>query len=323
MPPTSGGGMEFYMGKGIFGKIKNILGKKSDNTGSTDENLSGDGELLSVNESLSGLDAPQYRTDDERLRAMMQAQAQVELPVSGLEGGIRWSISKEQVLTISPADGTQMTNYSSPLLTDPDMASYNIAPWLQDKRGIMVNRLVIEEGIINIGSNSFATCEFLDEVQLPASLTVIGEAAFSDCTSLKKIAIPAGVKSIPTLAFWRCHSLCEVSLPDDLERIENLAFAECHALESIHIPEGVAHVGESAFWGCPLFKSIDDFIEEAANEEYQGDDDDDDDDSVYIFDDDIADDDGSVFIIDNGKGDGDSVSDYSEPSDKGDDGAGM
>jgi hypothetical protein len=288
------------MGKGIFGKIKNILGKKSgDNSTLENDGVTSDSGLMSIEESLGDLEAPQFRTDDQRLRAMLQAQAKATLPVSGTEGDISWSISEDMVLTISPTDSAKaarMANYCNPLLADPDMSPNAVAPWLQEKRGIVITHLVIEEGIMNIGSNSFATCEFLEDVQLPSSLTSIGEASFSDCTSLKKIIIPEGVTALPTLAFWRCRSLSEVVLPDTLVRIDNLAFAECSSLESIHIPEGAAHIGESAFWGCPLFKSIDDFIDEARNEEYAGDDDDD---AVYTGDDDDADDDDddSIYIF--------------------------
>jgi hypothetical protein len=288
------------MGKGIFGKIKDILGKKSgDNSTLENDGVTSDSGLMSIEESLGDLEAPQFRTDDQRLRAMLQAQAKAALPVSGTEGDISWSISEDMVLTISPTDSAKaarMANYCNPLLADPDMSPNAVAPWLQEKRGIVITHLVIEEGIMNIGSNSFATCEFLEDVQLPSSLTSIGEASFSDCTSLKKIIIPEGVTALPTLAFWRCRSLSEVVLPDTLVRIDNLAFAECSSLESIHIPEGAAHIGESAFWGCPLFKSIDDFIDEARNEEYAGDDDDD---AVYTGDDDDADDDDddSIYIF--------------------------
>jgi hypothetical protein len=288
------------MGKGIFGKIKNILGKKSgDNSTLENDGVTSDSGLMSIEESLGDLEAPQFRTDDQRLRAMLQAQAKAALPVSGTEGDISWSISEDMVLTISPTDSAKaarMANYCNPLLADPDMSPNAVAPWLQEKKGIVITHLVIEEGIMNIGSNSFATCEFLEDVQLPSSLTSIGEASFSDCTSLKKIIIPEGVTALPTLAFWRCRSLSEVVLPDTLVRIDNLAFAECSSLESIHIPEGAAHIGESAFWGCPLFKSIDDFIDEARNEEYAGDDDDD---AVYTGDDDDADDDDddSIYIF--------------------------
>jgi hypothetical protein len=298
------------MGKGIFGKIKDILGKKSgDNSTLENDGVTSDSGLMSIEESLGDLEAPQFRTDDQGLRAMLQAQAKATLPVSGTEGDISWSISEDMVLTISPTDSAKaarMANYCNPLLTDPDMSPNAVAPWLQEKKGIVITHLVIEEGIMNIGSNSFATCEFLEDVQLPSSLTSIGEASFSDCTSLKKIIIPEGVTALPTLAFWRCRSLSEVVLPDTLVRIDNLAFAECSSLESIHIPEGAAHIGESAFWGCPLFKSIDDFIDEARNEEYAGDDDDDDkyagdddDDAVYTGDDDDADDDDddSIYIF--------------------------
>lgn len=305
------------MGKGILGKIKNILGKKNDDNGSpADETSISENELLSFSENLNDLTPPQFRTDDERLRAMMQAQAKVNLPVSGTEGDIRWSISKDQVLTISPTDSAlaaRMANYCNPLLADPDMSPNAVAPWLQDKRAIVINHLVIEEGIMNIGSNSFATCEFLEDIKLPSSLTALGDAAFSDCTSLKRIELPAGVTAIPTLAFWRCHSLSEVILPDTLDRIDNLAFAECHSLESIHIPEGTTNIGESAFWGCPFFKSIDDFIEEAMNDDSTGDDDDDDD-TVFIIS--AADrDDGSDDDAPADEADSDDVSDENAPTD--------
>ena len=50
-------------------------------------------------------------------------------------------------------------------------------------------RLVIPEGVTEIGARAFSDCEGLEEIVLPKSLKKIGEGCFAGCISLKKVTV--------------------------------------------------------------------------------------------------------------------------------------
>ena len=111
-------------------------------------------------------------------------------------------------------DGTFKWNVTDGVLTVsgkcdmPDYSDNNPAPWKDDKDSI--TKVVIEDGITNIGSRAFDSCENLAEVIIPDSVTVIGEYAFNNCVNLKSITIPVSVTDIGDGAFYNCGSFKEV-----------------------------------------------------------------------------------------------------------------
>jgi len=82
---------------------------------------------------------------------------------------LTWTyVEATKTLTIS---GTGvMSNYSNP------SASRNRAPW----HDLNVEKLILENGITEIGQNAFRTCNII-AVNIPASVTKIGMSAFMDC----------------------------------------------------------------------------------------------------------------------------------------------
>ena len=58
-----------------------------------------------------------------------------------------------------------------------------------------ITKVVIEEGICEIGSEAFSCCTSLTEVILPSTIKTIGEGAF-DNTRIKELVLPVGIESI-------------------------------------------------------------------------------------------------------------------------------
>lgn len=112
-----------------------------------------------------------------------------------------------------------MANYSD----------YAETPWAKNEQ--TPNRVVVEEGVTEIGSYAFANPS-VGEVDMPdKSLIQVGKAAF-------------------------CGSTIEnISLSDNITTIEADAFADCKYLKQITIPESIVSIGESAFDGTALNKS--------------------------------------------------------------------
>lgn len=105
-----------------------------------------------------------------------------------------WTIYKNGLLEIVGTGA--IDNYNS----------VKTAPW--DEYKLEIRKVVISEGVTQIGSQAFASCTNLDEVICPKGLTVINNNAFIKCKSLTKI-----------------------TLYNDLEKIERYAFAGTNLLE--------------------------------------------------------------------------------------------
>lgn len=73
------------------------------------------------------------------------------------------------------------------------------APWYESKD--MIQAVVIEEGITQIGNQSFSRCAGLTSVSLPESLTAIGSNSFLACKGLTEIRIPQNVTEIGRYSF--------------------------------------------------------------------------------------------------------------------------
>ena len=120
------------------------------------------------------------------------------LPDSGESSdGLFWHF-EDGVLTIS---GTGSNWYEI-------QAGYNL--YRED-----TTKIVIEEGVTNIGSYAFGDCENVREAELPNSLTSIGTYAFMGCSALTEITIPAGVTMIGDVAFSACSSLKTINFEGD------------------------------------------------------------------------------------------------------------
>ena len=119
------------------------------------------------------------------------------------------------------------------------------APWLIYKDNI--KKVVITDGVTNIGSWAFSKCYGLISVEIPNSVTSIGDCVFNDCWHLTSVEIPNSVTSIGDCAFQNCYALTSVEIPNSVTNIGNNTFAECGNLTSIEIPNSVTSIGEKAF----------------------------------------------------------------------------
>jgi len=86
-------------------------------------------------------------------------------------------------------------------------------------------RVVLSNGITEIGAGAFESCNNLESVTIPDSVMTIGENAFGDCEHLRDIEIPNGVTSIGRAAFSKCPNLREVVIPKSVTAIGKDAFS--------------------------------------------------------------------------------------------------
>ncbi len=159
-----------------------------------------------------------------------------------IEDNLTWKLYEDGTLNISGTGA--MKDYNS---TD------NLSPVYMNSS---VKKVVIEEGVTNIGNWAFSECSSLTSITIPDSVTNIGAAAFDSCGSLTSITIPGSVTSIGTVAFYNCSGLTSITIPDSVTNIGAAAFDSCGSLTSIVIPNSVTSIESYAFSACSSLTSI-------------------------------------------------------------------
>ncbi len=131
---------------------------------------------------------------------------------------------------------------------------YNVQDFIDNR--LAVKKIVVEEGITNIGYHAFDGMENLQSVSLPSTLTSIQEGAFSECKSLTSIIIPEAVTEIFSGVFNKCTSLQDVTLPSTVSKLGSSAFSGCTSLKSIVLPSGINNVPAWCFYECTGLESV-------------------------------------------------------------------
>ena len=119
-----------------------------------------------------------------------------------------------------------------------------------------VKRIVLGEGVVDIGVGAFGYCDSLASIHIPEGVTIIREEMFGHCTSLKSIHIPESVTIIDGWVFWTCKSLKSIHIPKSVTSIGDGAFNGCRSLRSINIPKGVTSINQRVFASCNSLTSI-------------------------------------------------------------------
>ena len=96
-----------------------------------------------------------------------------------------------------------------------------------------VKKIIIADGVQNIGQFAFYGCTSLISVTIPDSMTSIGGDAFSDCTGLTSVTISDSVTSIGDRAFEDCTDLTSVTIGYSVTSIGRYAFHGCTGLTEI------------------------------------------------------------------------------------------
>ena len=127
-----------------------------------------------------------------------------------------------------------------------------------------VTKVVIPEGVTEIGKSAFSDCFSITSIEISNSVTSIGEGAFCFCDSLTSIEIPNSVIKIGTSAFTGCLSLKDIYVSDNhmhFTVVEGVLYSKdfsvlicCPAEKqgNYKIPNSVTSIGDSAFSGCSL-----------------------------------------------------------------------
>ena len=110
-------------------------------------------------------------------------------------------------------------------------------------------KVIISEGITDIGSYAFSDCHDLLEIVLPNSLKVISYNAFVSCTSLTKIEIPEGIEELCDEAFNSCGNLSAVVFKGSKPpTIHNYTFSSCDCFIYVNDEDMETYQESSTVW---------------------------------------------------------------------------
>ncbi len=141
-----------------------------------------------------------------------------EIVAEGWSGYTTWCLTDNGTLTFSPTEQTEggQTNMRNYWKQDGVLT----LPW--GAYADQITKVVIEEGIHDIGQMAFYALPNLQEVVLPDSAAEIRNYAFKNCASLTAINLEV-VEVIREGAFYGCAALENISFADNVV-IEDWAF---------------------------------------------------------------------------------------------------
>ena len=138
-----------------------------------------------------------------------------------ITSAVYWKINPDYVLTIY-GDGRPYWN---------DETTLGSAPWYKYRS--QITKVVIEDGVTNVNTYSFADCTNMTEVVLGNSITKIEYQAFIGCTSLTTVTLPSSLTIMGTGLFKNCTSLRSINIPSKVFSITGSPVVGCTALEGV------------------------------------------------------------------------------------------
>ena len=100
--------------------------------------------------------------------------------------------------------------------------------------------------IIGIEMYAFESIQNIDKVIIEEGITEIGESAFKNCSNLAKLELPNSIIQIRNEAFGDCN-IKNINIPNSVSLIESYAFFG-NRFEKAYIPESVKNIGNHAMY---------------------------------------------------------------------------
>ena len=112
-----------------------------------------------------------------------------------------------------------------------------------------MRRILIPEGVLEIGDYAFEGCTGLSELSIPSSVTNIGRSAFMECTGITNLTINSE-RTFEGGCFAYCPSIESVTIGDNCRRIDD-GFGQFGGfLRSVTIGKNVKTIGNEVFMYC-------------------------------------------------------------------------
>jgi uncharacterized protein YjdB len=149
-----------------------------------------------------------------------------EYPIYNISWNFGSPVAEDVVATF---DGNTITISGSGAMVDDSDIDH--IPWAHIRENI--KKVIIEDGVTNIGRAAFYNCNNLTEVSIPNTVTTIGHNAFTSCFNLTEINIPNSVTTIGESAFGGCR-ITEIILPESIVKIWENVFSSLKIVTSLN-----------------------------------------------------------------------------------------
>ncbi len=180
--------------------------------------------------------------------------------------------------------GKTLTISGTGVMPDFNFPEGNLAPWWNyEALGMLTSfgnfklegelkKVVIKDGVTNVGDYALFCLPAATQVTLPDSVTRIGRYGIAMCSKLTGMSIPKsvteigdfglagdgltavtlpdGLQSLGRGAFDTCTSLTNTTLPAAITAVPGKCFADCTKLLNVKYAGTVTTIGEHAFEGC-------------------------------------------------------------------------
>ena len=191
-----------------------------------------------------------------------------ELDVTGVTAEIEQKAIEEHVYDPLPAD---------------------TRPW---KDSLMdITRMVVENGVANVGKRTMKLASNLKSVALAASVKTIGMQAFHTCTGLESVdgldkvaeiqqsgfehtalrqVDLSGLETLGKNAFLKCTNLTSAVFGDSISAVGDGAF-QLSGLTKIELPDSINSLGTAIFYMCKdlAYAKLPAHIQEIPNQTFQ------------------------------------------------------
>lgn len=146
-----------------------------------------------------------------------------EIPAAVLFSGycsdsVSWSLWDNGTIVLSGTGSTLSYNSAKP------------APWNNYKN--LITRVVVENGVVNIGDYLFSSLSNLEEIVIPDSVKKIGNNAFSKCKALTTVYLGSGITSIDKYAFNGDTKLSNITFAGSSTMWNNISFGKSSGIQN-------------------------------------------------------------------------------------------
>ena len=187
-------------------------------------------------------------------------------------------------VTTGVISGKTLTISGTGVMPDFNFPEGNLAPWWNyEALGMLTSfgkfklegelkKVVIKDGVTNVGDYALFCLPAATQVTLPESVTRIGRYGIAMCSKLTGLSIPKsvteigdfglagdgltavtlpdGLQSLGRGAFDTCASLTNTTLPAAITAVPGKCFADCTKLLNVKYAGTVTAIGDLAFEGC-------------------------------------------------------------------------
>ena len=163
--------------------------------------------------------------------------------------------------------GKTLTISGTGVMPDFNFPEGNLAPWWNyEALGMLTSfgnfklegelkKVVIKDGVTNVGSYALFCLPAATQVTLPDSVTRIGRYGIAMCSKLTGMSLPKGVTEIGDFGLAG-DGLTTVTLPDGLQSLGRGAFDTCASLTNTTLPAAITAVPGKCFADCTKLLNV-------------------------------------------------------------------